>query len=136
MAYYDAFITKWATLNPGTTAAKLAQINAITVAAPLPAVVTPTQVINAIVLADFKGLTQLQQSQFTNILQSGGGTLNGSAGTLVRAWFQDAFSGKATTLANLTALVAPFDNATVPWWQANSYPRAFDLGDCTAAGVS
>ena len=25
---------------------------------------------------------------------------------------------------------------TAPWWQANSYPRAFDLGDVAAAGLS
>lgn len=135
MAYYDAFVTKWATLNPGTTAAKLAQLNAIAVAAAQPAILSVDKVKNAIVAADFTSLTQLQISQMTFLL-TGKDSVDASPGTMIRTVFQSIFAGKATTLANLAALVAPFDNATVPWWQANNYPRAFDLGDCTAAGVS
>lgn len=136
MAYYDAFIAFWNTQSPGTTQAKLNAVNAATVAVPQKALLTPNAVFNAIVLADYTGLTQLQQAQLANLLSvSNGGNIDGSSGTLVRSWFASVFAGK-TSLANLNALVAPFDNAVEPWWQANGYPRAFDLGDVAAAGVS
>ena len=135
MAYYDAFVTFWNTQN-GSTAQKLTAVNAALAASPKPSLLTINQVFNAIVLADYVSLTQLQQSQLANLLSvSNGGSIDGSSGTLVRAWFASIFAGKAS-LTNLNALVSPFDNAKVPWWEANGYLRAFDMGDVTAAGVS
>jgi hypothetical protein len=135
MAYYDALIAKWPTLSPGTTAAKLTQLNATTVAGPSQkAILAPSQILNSIVFADLAALTQLQVSQLTLLLA--GSSVDASVGTSIRLGIQALFSGKATTLANLGALVAPFDNTTIPWWQANGYPRAFDLGDISAAGLS
>lgn len=133
MAYYDALIAKWATLS-GTTAQKLAAINALTIAAPQPAIVEATAIVNAIAPTDFAALTQLQVSQLTLILS--GGTVNGSPGTTTRLAFQTIFAGKATTLANLAALVAPFDSATIPWWQANGYGAAISSYDVGLAGLS
>lgn len=117
MAYYDALVAKWATLTPGTTAAKLAQINALTLAAPAQKVIlAPSAILNAVVFADLAALTQLQVTQLTLLLQ--GSSVDVSVGTSIRAGIQALFTGKATTLANLGALVAPFDSPTIPWWQA------------------
>jgi hypothetical protein len=134
MAYYDALIAKWSTLT-GTTAAKLAQINALTVPGPAQkAIISPSQILNAIVFADLAALTQLQVTQLTLLLQ--GSSVDASAGTSIRTGIQALFAGKTTTLANLGALVAPFDSSTMPWWQGNGYPRAFDSGDIAAAGLN
>lgn len=118
MAYYDALITKWATLTPGTTAAKLAQINTLIVATgvPIKAILTPSQILNACVAADIASLTPAQVALLTLLLQ--GSTVDGSQGTTVRAGIQAIFAGKTQTLTNLGALVAPFDSPTLPWWQA------------------
>src|ERR1035437_891413 len=120
MAYYTALAAEWALLTPGTTAAKLAQLNALTVAiAAQKAIISPSQILNAVVFADLAALTQLQVTQLTLLLQ--GGTVDASAGTSIRLGIQTLFAGKTQTLANLGALVAPFDSPTAPWWQANGY---------------
>src|ERR1035437_7890717 len=118
MADYTALIAKWATLTPGTTAQKLAQINTLTVprGSVLPAILTPSQIINACLAADIASLTPAQVTLFTLLLQ--GSQVDASVGTTVRAGIVTIFSGKATTIAQLTALVAPFDSPTIPWWQA------------------
>lgn len=140
--YYDPLIAKWATLTPGTTAAKLAQINAITVAGTtVPAIVPVNKIVNAIVAADLLALTTNQLLALQVIL-FGNASVDGSPGTTVRAVFQSIFAGKATTLANLTALVAPYDNGTVPWWQATVAQGGGGLvalvqpSDLTQAGLS
>src|ERR1700681_3567899 len=110
MAYYTALITQWATLTPGTTAAKLAQINGLTVAGPTgKAVLAPSQILNAIVFADLAALTQLQVSQLTLLLA--GSSVDASVGSTIRLGIQALFAGKATTLANLGALVSPLDTS-------------------------
>lgn len=117
LPYYDALIAKWATLNPGTTAAKLAQINAMTVAAPAQkALLTPSSILNAIVFADLSAFTQLQVMQLTLLLQ--GDLVDASPGTSIRLGIQALFAGKTQTLNQLGALVAAYDNPTMPWWQA------------------
>jgi len=117
MPYYDALISKWATLT-GTTPQKLDQINALTVSTGVPqrAMLAPSDIINAIVSTDLAALTQLQTLQLTLLLQ--GGTVDASQGTTIRAAALALFAGKTQTLANLAALVAPFDNPKIPWWQA------------------
>lgn len=141
MAYYDALVTKWATLSPGTTAAKLAQINAITVqtAAQGTATLSPSAIINAIVFADLAALTQLQVSQLTLLLQ--GAAVDASKSSSIRTGIQTLFTGKAATLAALAALVAPFDAAVaIPWWQATvaqgggGLSSPVNAGDLAAAG--
>lgn len=134
MAYYDLMIAKWATLT-GTTDQKLATLNAATAPGPaVSAMLTPSQILNAIVFADLAALTQLQVSQLALLLS--GGTVDASPGTSIRLGIQALFQGKTATLTALAALVAPFDSPTIPWWQANNYPRPFDMGDVTAAGVN
>jgi hypothetical protein len=115
MAYYTALITKWNTLS-GTTAQKLATINSLTIAAPQKAILTPSSIINAIAPADLAALSSAQVAMLTLLLQ--GSSIDASVGTTIRLAAQNIFAGKATTLAALGALVAPYDNATIPWWQA------------------
>jgi len=118
MAYYDALVAKWATLTPGTTAAKLAQINALTITAGAQkCLLEPNTIVNAIVPADLLGLTT-NQLLTLQLLLFGRSTIDASPGTTVRAVFQSIFGGKAATLANLTGLVAAFDAPAIPWWQA------------------
>lgn len=116
MANYAALKTEIAlpAYNGMADAQIIAAVNAKTVTAPQPAVLNVPDIINAIVPADFTGLTQIQLSQMM-LLLGGAGTVNASPGTTIRAVFQNIFAAKATTLANLGALVAPFDNATAPW---------------------
>lgn len=141
MAYYDALSAKWATLTPGTTAQKLAQINALTVTLPsIKALLSPSSILNACVFADLAALTQLQVSQLTLLLA--GSQVDGSAGSSIRLGIQTLFAGKTTTLANLGALVAPYDSPTMLWWQATvaqgggGLSSAVSQGDLTAAGLS
>jgi hypothetical protein len=137
MAYYDALVAKWATLT-GTTQSKLTQINALTVAAQQKAILSPSAILNACVFADLASLTQLQVSQLTLLLA--GTSIDASVGTSIRAGIQALFAGKTTTLANLAALVAPYDNATIPWWQATvaqgggGLSSAVSASDLVAAG--
>lgn len=137
MPYYDALIAKWATLAPGTTAQKLTQINALTVqvTANGKAVLAPSSILNSIVFSDLAALTQLQVTQLTLLLQ--GTSVDCSVGTSIRAGIQALFAGKTQTLANLSALVAPYDApVTVPWWQSAGYPVMISTTDLLAAGLS
>lgn len=117
MAYYTALISEWA-LGTGTTANKLAQINALTVptGVPVKAILAPSAILNAIVFSDLAALTQLQVSQLTLLLQ--GSQVDASANTPIRLGIQALFAGKTQTMTNLGTLVAPFDTPTIPWWQA------------------
>lgn len=133
MTYYDALVTKWATLT-GTTASKLAQINALTVPDPAgarPAVFAPSTVINAIIPADLAALSSGAVPMLALILS--GSEINASQGTTVRTAIQTIFAGKTATLQQLAALVAPFDSPTIPWTQANGY-SAISYQDLVAAG--
>jgi len=138
-AYYSALATKWATLS-GTTASKLSQINALTVAMPQKAMLSPSSIINAIVFADLAALTQLQVSQLTLLLA--GSFIDASVNTSIRLGIQALFAGKDTTLANLGTLVAPFDNATISWWQATvaqgggGLTSPVSIDDLSVAGLS
>ncbi len=153
MAYYTAFINAWNTSSSGgglpasttgtslvglTTANKLAAINAwsFTGAVPGTIYVTGAQIANCINWTEFAALTATQQSNLLQMFGIQGPLLGGSANTshllagMILAYFTNL---AGPTIAALTAL----SQATVqPWWQSAGYPRAFDLGDCTAAGVS
>ena len=135
MAYYDALIAKWATLAPGTTTAKLAELNALTVqtATQGKALLEPSAILNAIVPADLAGLTQLQILILTLLLS--GSTVDASKGTTIRAAFQNIFAGKTTTLNNLLALVNGADApVTIPWWKSVGYISQLNENDLIAAG--
>jgi hypothetical protein len=135
MAYFDALAAEWATLT-GTTAQKLATLNALVVTgSSVPALLSPSAILNAIVPADLAALTATQVSFLTLVLQ--GSTVNASKGTTIRAAIQTIFAGKTTTLSQLGALVAPFDNPQVAWTLANGYGAPpLPLSVITAAGLS
>src|ERR1035437_4010513 len=101
---YTALIAKWATLS-GTTASKMAQVNALTVAMPQRAIFVPSSILNACVAADLEALTVTQVALLQLLLA--GTQVDASAGTAIRAVAQNIFSGKPT-LTNLGTLVAPF----------------------------
>lgn len=138
MPYYTALISAWNNATqppPGvigtaltglTTAQKVAAVNAWKVAAPKPCLLTPSQIINACVFADLAALTQLQLTQFATLLS--GAIVDASPNTPIRLGIQALFSGKTTTLQNLAALVAPFDNATADWCFSNGYPTLGSAG--------
>lgn len=136
MAFYDALIAAWngatqppvgvtgAALTSLTTAQKIAAVNGWTMkGSPTKAILAPSAILNAIVFADLAALTQLQVSQLTLLLA--GTSIDASVGTSIRAGIQALFAGKTQTLANLGALVAPFDSGpTISWCKANGYPEA------------
>ena len=137
MAYYTALINEWPNLTPGTTAQKLAQINAMTVTGSVPTTiyVTADQIFNCINWTEFAALTAQQQSNLLAMLHTPGQLLGGSANTsrLLDGMLLAYFNVAGPTIANLTALA----QATVtPWWQANGYPGPFNNNDLIAAGLS
>lgn len=118
MAYYDALITKWGTLS-GTTASKLAQINAITVSgAAIPMIVPTYKIYNLIVASEFASLIAANQQLVRDIL--GMGTVDASAGTQVRARIVALFPSGTATFTALSALAATYDAPTVPWSTATT----------------
>lgn len=133
MAHYDALVALWAQ-GTGTTAQKLAQVNALTVpaGAPVKALLSPSQILNACVPADIASLSPAMVTLFALLLS--GSQVDASVGTTVRIGIQTIFAGKTTTLSQLGALVAPYDTPSMPWWQANGYTGPFTQADLTAAG--
>lgn len=132
MAYYTTLINAWnsATQPPSgvigtaltglTTAQKIAAVNAWTIATPQRALVTSTQLLNSVLAADFAGLGVNGLSQLQIILTTP--LVDISINSQIRSMLSTLFAGKTTTLANITALAAPFDNATTNWCLANGYP--------------
>lgn len=115
MAYYDALVAKWATLS-GTTAAKLAAINAMTVPGPVaPSIVQSYKIYNAIVPSEFTALTAANQQLVRDIL--GMGVVDVSPGTSIRSRLLSIFPSGTATFTALASLAATF-NTTIPWWQA------------------
>ena len=119
MAYYDALISKWATLTPGTTQQKLDQINALSVTGSVPTsfFTTGSAVLNCINYPEFKGaLTAQQQSNLLTMLSIQGPLLGGSANTafMVAGMVIDYFPLAGPTVASLTALA----KGTVQLWWA------------------
>lgn len=116
MAYYDALVTKWGTLS-GTTAVKLAAINALTVAgAAVPMVIPTYKIYNVIVASEFTALTAANQQLIRDILNMG--SVDGSAGTAVRARIVAVFPNGTATFTALSALATTYDIPQIPWWRA------------------
>jgi uncharacterized protein (DUF2235 family) len=139
MAYYTALIAKWATLTPGTTAAKLAQINAITVTGSVPATffIDGTSVLNCINWTEFAALTSAQQTMILSVCAAPGQLLGG-AGTFLGSMFVATFTNlSGPTIVALTALAKA---QVQPWWQATvaqgggGLSSPVSVGDLTAAG--
>lgn len=150
MAYYDALIAAWngATQPPTgvtgtaltggmTTAQKLSAVNGWTVTGTIPTTMfaTGAQVLNCVVWSEFATLTAPQQSNFLALCANSGSLIGGSANLthILPGMIVAYFGGASATVAALSAFSK---TATQPWWQSNNYPRAFDLGDVAAAGLS
>lgn len=139
MAYYDALVAKWATLTPGTTGAKLAQINAATINGSILPMIVPTyKIYNLIVPSEFVALTATNQQLVRDIL--GMGTVDTSSGTAARARIVAVFPNGTATFTALSALAATFDSPQIPWWSASVAQGGGGLGspvssqDLVAAG--
>lgn len=135
---YTALIAKWATLTPGTTAAKLAQINAIVVTGSVPAsfFVTGDQVYNCIDFTEFKAKTVAQQTLIMQVV-SVPGQLKGGAGSFLGGAFVDVFGISGATITALTALAKGISQ---PWYLATvaqgggGLTSPVSLNDLAAAG--
>lgn len=119
MTDYTALVAKWATLTPGTTVVKLAQLNAITVTGQVPTsfFVTGDQLLNCINYAEFKVLAAVDQANILSICRTPGQLLGGSGSTsfIVDGIIIDKFPLAGPTVAALTALAK---GSVTPWWQA------------------
>jgi hypothetical protein len=137
LAYYDAFIAKWATLAPGTVEQKLAALNAETVAHAASArrmLIPSHDLYNAIDGAEFSALVAANQAIVRDLLNMG--TVDVSPGKPARIRLLALFGQGTTTRTNLVALAAAYDTPPVPWWQANGYPCPFNVHDLANAGVA
>lgn len=118
MAYYDALITKWATLTPGTTAQKLAQINALTLTGSIPTTffLTGNQIFNCLDWAEFSALTPTQQTLMMQICAIPG-SIKGGTGSFFAGMIPVFYAGKLAG-PTVTAFIALAQATTQPWWQA------------------
>lgn len=135
MAYYSAFIAQWNTLTPGSTAAKLAQINAQTVTGSVPALVycTGAQIFNCLRFSEFNALTPAQQTQLMQLCAIPGPLLGGASSQFISPFFAAIAASMPQTITSLNALAQAL---VTPWYLANGYPAPFNQSDCAAAGVS
>lgn len=136
MAYYDALIAHWPSVVGANTAAKLAALNAETVTGSIPATfyITGDQLLNCLDFSEFNTRTTAQQANLMAVCSTPGQIKGGAAsfvGGMFVSYYSNALAGP--TIAALTALAKAI---TQPWWQANGYPRPFDLGDIAVAGLS
>lgn len=132
MAYYDALIVKWSTLNPGTTQQKLDQINSLTVSAPIAGkvIVSREDILAAIVPAELAALSGLQMQQLTFVC--GSDKIDISSTSLARAVLQLIFGSGTTTRNNLIALNNSSSSPSIPWWRATVSQGGGELRDKVA----
>jgi hypothetical protein len=159
MAYYDALVTKWATLT-GTTADKLAAVNAATVAGPNVDVTVP-QIVGYLLLHG----AYLPVAAFAQGATTGDATHDAAlaaAKTLMAAitvpnaptlgmsdpstyaiikGMADAVLAQETASPGSTGFTQAVHDGllalaatTTPWWQANGYGGPFNTNDLAAAG--
>lgn len=158
MAYYTALQTEWPLLTSGTTAAKLAQLNAMTVAA------VGTQDVSAAAVFDILlgtlewGNIELMSRPnptgvlgvalntadtnvaklitFVRIVQSGLTlpTSNPTVATGINTLLTQMVTAHLIAATTQTAIVALATPATIPWWKSNGYGAPINGSDLTAAG--
>jgi hypothetical protein len=150
MTYYDALVAKWATLAPGTTAQKLAAVNALTVAGPTVDVAVSAVVGKLILLQAYLTLAAFAQGAANS--DATHDTALGSAKMLMTVisipnappfqmsspttyatvkGMMDAILAQETAAAGSTGFTQAVHDAllalcgtTVTWCQANGYPNA------------
>lgn len=133
MAYYTALINQWPSLTPGTTAAKLLQINSMVVTGSIPTsfFVSGNQVMNCIDWTEFAALTAQQQNNILNVCGINGDILGGQNSFLGKMFVAAFTNLSGPTIVALTALAKGISQ---PWWQANGYSGPFSQPDLVAAG--
>jgi hypothetical protein len=135
MAYYDALIAEWPNITGPDTATKLATLNALQVTGSIPTTfsITGQQILNCLDFTEFNTRTASQQTAILQLcaLPAMVAGQNTFIGKLFASYYSNALGGPT-----ITAFIALAKAITQPWWQANGYPRAFDLGDIAAAGLS
>lgn len=135
MANYTALQNFWPSAPPGTTQSKLDWVNAQTVTGTIPTLfpVTGSQLMDCLDFTEFNSLTAAKQTTILQIcampLMTGG--QNTFIGKLFANYYSTMLQGPT-----ITAFTALAKAVTQPWWQANNYPRPFDMGDITTAGLS
>lgn len=139
MAYYDALIAKWSTIT-GTTAQKLAAVNALTIAG-------PTQPVPVLTL-----MTYLRTNNLWMQIKAAVGTSAGAAAAvdynsdprvenidvplpIVQAMLGEMKSKGLLSDQNIADINA-MAVSQVPWWQANGYSGPFNGNDLLAGGLS
>lgn len=121
MAYYDALVTKWATLSSGlTTAQKLTAINSATVTGSVPTsfYTSGDQLLNCISWPEFTVLGSSQQSNLLSLCHTPGQILGGSGNLshMAPGMIVAYFPSSGATIASLVALAQA---VVTPWWQAS-----------------
>lgn len=152
MAYYDALVAQWATVT-GTTAQKLAAINAQTIAGPkvdvpISSVIaylalngklatlqaygaSPPATANAQALIAARELVALMTSPNAPPFRMSESSVFSAVQGFLQALTADAATG--VTAADQSALLA-LANTTIPWWQSAGYASPISQGDLEAAG--
>lgn len=147
MAYYDNLIAKWPSLTSTTTADKLAEINALTVAGPRKPVpiaeVMDYLRTNNLWLPIKQSAAKLAAGDTTASLGAAAAVdLNDDMRMqninfdlqIVQEMLADLVAHNLLSQAHSDALNA-MGNSTVPWWQANGYKRQISKGDVVVAGL-
>lgn len=127
---YAALIAEWPSLT-GTTAQKLATLNAMTVTGSIP---TLFQTTGAAIWAgvdgtEFMALSADNASRVQNICLMPS-LPSGSSSNLAHI-FPAIFSPTGPTI---TALAALAQATVLPWWEANGFGGPIDMNDLAAAG--
>ena len=146
MAYYDALISAWnaggkpngatgTSITGGmSTQDKIDAVNGWLVSGDAtPMIVEAHKILNAIDVTEYKALSAAQKDVVRLMLSMG--SVDVSPNTQGHALLLDTFGTCNTTKANFVAIANTFKN-TIPWWKANGYRRAFDLGDAAQAGLN
>lgn len=134
MAYYDALITQWPLLTPGTTAVKLAQLNAMTITGSVPATfpIDGTTLFATMVWSEFAALTAAQQQLVIAVCQLGNTrTLTGGSGTTLGNMFLAIFGVSSATITAFGQLAKAI---VQPWWLSHGYLAPINSSDLIAAG--
>ena len=161
MAYYDALKVKWATLS-GTTAEKLAAINALTVAGPNVDVAVSTVVGKLMLTGAYLPLAQFAQGannadQTHDAALAAAKTLmalvavpnapafamSDAASFTAIKQMMDAILAQESAAAGSTGFTSAVHDAllslcatTAPWWQAKGYTSPIGQGDLDAAELN
>ena len=155
---YTALQNEWPLLAAGTTAQKLAQINAMTVAPSGTLDVSASAIFNVLLRTGEWGNIELMSRPmptatlgqalnatdanvaklitFARIVQSGLTipTSDPTIATSINSLLTQMVAAHLIAASTQTAIVALAVKGTVPWWEANGYEAPINASDLAAAG--